>query len=447
LSARVATAAACALLWAREARPIASGGIFGGAARASAAAGYWNPAAVGELGDAWSALVELQGIAFQARFERAGTDPNTGQAYPGVGFFSPAPSLDFTLVAPTPLPWLRFIVSGFSPLALAVDWPQDGPNRYHATNSMVLAYGIPVGVVVQPSRRWALSAGAGPMYGLLRSAYSIDFGAFANGQMTPGSQPLPLEDPQLEGRVTLSADGWNVLAMAGAWAQPFDSLRVGVGLAWPFGMTLRGRAAVKTSPSLEQALPGFKLDAAGNLAVDYRMAGQIQGEVEWIPGDWSFALIAQDWFAGVRAAVPARITDANVSFLNGDQLSVGDTRDEPMAGLRVSRRLDEDWEVGVRADFSRCAVPQEAMNPGNMSYNLLAFSAGARWRFSGRNILELGYMFVQGLDVRVGNSVFDPYAPPNSGLAAPSANGLYQARGHMLTLSLLAAGAEADDEP
>ena len=35
----------------------------------------------------------------------------------------------------------------------------------------------------------------------------MDFGAYANGMLPPGSGTLPVEDPQLEGRVAASASG------------------------------------------------------------------------------------------------------------------------------------------------------------------------------------------------------------------------------------------------
>lgn len=437
-------ALALLLLVAREARALPSGGLFGGAARANGASAGWNPAAVVELGESWAGLVELQGIGIGGAFSRDGLDPNTQAPYPRVEFIQLAPNFSFLLAAPTPVPWLRLVVGGFSPLALAVNWPDDGPNRYHATTSAIVTYGVPVGIAIAPSDAWGISAAIGPMYGYLDSTYHLDFGAFANGQLEPGAQPLPLENPQLEGRVQLHATGWDALAIAGVWARPVPSLRLGAGLVRPFGMTLEGTAVVHSSPALDRALPGFQIDSKGKLSVSYDMSFQVQAEVEWTPNEWSVAAVWQNQMSHVRAIVPAQIKDATVSFLNGDQTSVGDIRDELIYGLRVSRQVGGEWEFGVRFDWLPSSIPTEVMNPGNMDYDMAEFTVGARFRFGARSVLELAYMYAHAFDVHVRNSVYTPYAPPSSGLASPSGNGLYQVAAHMILVSIVGAKDASD---
>lgn len=417
-------------------RALPQGGLFGGPVRPNGASMNWNPAALTSLGESWAGLVELNGIGLAASYARAGIDPNTSVQYQRTSFFTPAPGFSFTLLAPGPKPWLRFIAGGLSPVALAVAWPEDSPGRYSATRATLITYGIPVGVLLAPSDDFGFALAVGPMYGVLSSQYHLDFGAFANGKLPPGSQPLPLENPQLEGRVQLDATGWDAVAVAGVWARPARSLRLGFGVVRPFGMTLHGTAKVQSSPSLDKALPGFKIDSQGDLSLSYPMAWQLQAEVEWKPtANWAFAALWRDVQSRVRATVPAVITNASVKFLDGDQTSVGDLRDTVVWGLRASRLVGDRWELGLRLDWLPASVPAETMNTGNMDFDVFEFTAGARWRFGDASALELAYTYVHGADRNVTNSIFNPYAPPDSGLAAPSGNGVYGVSAHIVTLS------------
>ncbi len=300
---------------------------------------------------------------------------------------------------------------------------------------MLVTYGVPVGVLIAPSERFGAALAAGPMFGVLDSQYHLDFGAFANGKLPPGSQPIPLEDPQLEGRVQLRATGWDALLVAGVWARPLDGLRLGGGLVKPFGLTMNGTARVQSSPSLSQALPGFQIDSQGDLTLSYKLALQLQAEAEWRTGRWSFAALVGDVQTHVHPSVPAAITNATVKILDGDQTSVSDLRDAYTYGLRVSRQVGERWEVGGRVDWLPTSVPAETMNTGNLDFDLLELTAGVRLRFGEASVLELSYMYVHAFDRKVTNSIFNPYAPPDSGLASPSGNGSYGVWAHLLTLS------------
>jgi hypothetical protein len=431
-----------AALWA-----IPQGGLFGGPVRPNGASMNWNPAALTALGESWDALAELNGIVLGASYARSGTDPNTGQPYQEASFTALAPNLSFALAAPGPLKWLRFVAGGFSPVAASVAWAEGSPGRYFATSATLVTYGLPVGVLIAPTERFGFSFAAGPMFGLLDTQYHLDFGAFANGKLPPGSQPIPLEDPQLEGRVRLQATGWDALAVAGVWARPFDSLRLGVGVVKPFGLAMHGTARVQSSPSLAQALPGFQIDSQGTLSLTYKLALQLQGEVEWQAGRWCFAFLFRDVQTHVHPVVPASITDASVKILDGDQTSVSDLRDAYTYGLRASRQVGERWEVGARVDWLPTSVPAETMNPGNLDFDLLELTAGARLRFGEASVLELSYMYVHAFDRRVTNSIFNPYAPPDSGLASPSANGRYGVSAHMLTFTWMGVRPAGHDAP
>jgi long-subunit fatty acid transport protein len=440
-------AAALVLCCPAALRAIPQGGLFGGPVRPNGASMSWNPAAVTALGQSWAALAELNGIALGASYSRAGADPNTGRPYQETSFTALAPNLSFTLAAPSPWKWLRFVAGGFSPVAASVAWPDDSPGRYSATSATLVAYAVPVGLLFTPSERFGVAVAAGPMYGLLDTQYHLDFGAFANGKLPPGSQPIPLEDPQLEGKVRLTASGWDGLVTAGVWAQPLDGLRLGLGVVKPFGLAMHGTARVQSSPSLAQALPGFQIDSQGDLSLTYKLAWQLQAEAEWRAGRWCFALLARDVTTHVHPVVPASITNASVKVLDGDQTSVSDLRDSFTFGLRGSREVGERWEVGARVDWLPTSVPAETMNTGNLDFDLLEVTAGVRMRFGAASALELSYMYVHGFDRNVTNSIFNPYAPPDSGLASPSGNGRYGVGAHMVTLSWIGVRPPAREAP
>jgi hypothetical protein len=425
---------------------IPQGGLFGGPVRPNGASMNWNPAALTALGESWSALAELNGIALGFSYARAGTDPNTGQPYKPADFSALAPNLSFALAAPSPWPWLRFVAGGFSPVAASVSWAEDSPGRYSATSAMLVTYGAPLGVLIAPSDRFGVSLAAGPMFGVLDTQYHLDFGAFANGKLPPGAQPIPLEDPQLEGRVRLQATGWDALVVAGVWARPLDGLRLGFGVVKPFGLTMNGTARIQSSPSLGQALPGFQIDSQGDLRLTYRLAWQLQAEAEWQLGRWSIAALLRDVQTHVHPTVPAAITNSSVKILDGEQTSVSDLRDAYTYGLRVSRLVGEKWELGGRVDWLPTSVPAETMNTGNLDFDLLELTVGARLRFGEASVLELSYMYVHAFDRKVANSIFNPYAPPESGLASPSGNGRYGVAAHMVTLSWMGVRPTAERE-
>lgn len=415
------------------------GGVFGGAIRTNGASAYWNPAAVVQDGADWSVHAELIGLYAHAEFRRAGLDPDTGEPWRQATFGSAVPNLALTLSGPTPWPWLRLVGGAFSASAAAVDWPEDGPQRHHATRSYVVAYAATLGAAARPSPDWGVALTGGPMYGLLSVRYALDLAGFANNQLPPGTQALPYEDPLLEGRTQVNADDWGWIVVLGAWARPLEGLRLGLGFVLPADLDLEGRVTVTPPGRLAQALPGFTFGSTGDIALDYALPWTLHAEAEATVGALSAALLGQYQAAGVRAVVPSRITGSEVEALDGAQLTVADGRDDWLVGLRVSWLLDPDWEVGARLDFDPLSTPLETMHAANLDFTTLHVGAGARWRARPGLVLALSYTAALALDNEVERSVFDPRAPPESGLGTTSANGTYSGGAHMLSLGASAA--------
>jgi len=421
------------VLWSSPAASSA-GSAFGGPARATGGASAFNPAALAAAPPGWGVLLDLAGAALLLEYQRAGDDPRTGDPHPAVTSRELAPNPLFTLVGPTPWPGFRLFLGGFSPSTVSTKWPEDGPNRYHGTNQAMITYALPAGVVFAAGERLGLALGAGPTFGYLVARYALDFGAYANGQLPPGAQLLPLEDPQLTGRVTAHGTGWTTTFVAGLWGRPLPWLRLGAGLFWPLDVTLRGTVRLQGSDALAEALPGFQLDTRGDLTTRYPLYPQLQAEVEAQLGRLRLALLWQHIFCGSGERVRVTVADASLAFINGPQPSVGDMRADWLLGLRLSRKLAGGWEIGGRVDVDPNSVPYEVLSPANLDFTTVQLTLGARRRLGDQSSLALSYTLVVGLPAEVTQSLYDPYAPPESGLAMPSGNGRYGVGAHLLTL-------------
>jgi len=430
-------AAAVALLALSAAAPVgavAIGGVFGGPSRAGGSSSYWNLAAVGEQPDRWAAMAELVAFRFGARFERAGTDPNTGQPFEPMEFSTLAPNPTFTLAAPTPWPSLQVVAGGFTPLSQGVFWPDDGPHAYHATDSRMVAYGVAAGLAWHITDRVTVAVAGGPVYGNLHLGYAMDFGAYANGLLPPGSQAMPLEDPQLKGWIDANATGWGVMAVGGVWAQPWDWLRLGLGVVVPSPVHVEGDLRLDSSPALDEALPGFQIASTGDLAVDFPLYNEVHLEAELSLDEWTVGLLGFVYPTPEVRIIRGMVSGSEAEFLNGEQLSLNDPRHDWLLGARVSRRLGERWEAGLRFDWDPRCIPNEVVHPGNMDFTSLQLGAGARWYMGEQRWLELSWTQLIIFANTVSNSAWSPYAPPESGLGMPSANGVYSAKGFLVTL-------------
>ena len=427
---------ACFLSPSTTADALTLGGIFGGPTRASGSAAYWNAASLAELEAPWGAMLDLSLLHFDVSYLREGYDPRTGEPFGTTSFDTLAPNPGFTLCAPTPWPWLRIVSGGFTPATMFVRWEDDGPQRFHATESGLVTYAVTLGLLWRPSSRYGLTAAVGPVYGVLDLGYHLDFGAYANGLLPPGSQLLPLEDPQLEGRVDIQTSGWGLIGVVGAWARPLDWLRLGANLAMPSALALEGTFGLESTEALEQALPGFELATVGDIELDYPMYWEAHAEAEVMLGDLSFAIMGLVLPAPHSRTIIAHVENAGVDFVNGMHVSVNDTRHDWLVGARLGYRFDEAWELGARVDVDPRSIPDEIVHPGNMDFTSVHTGGGLRWRFAEGMFCDLAYTYMYMKSFKVESSVLNPYAPPDSGLAMPSGNGVYDAEAHSISMGI-----------
>ena len=415
-----------------EARAFVSTGFFAGPARSTGSTAYWNPAAVAAQPETWQMLIDTSLSFIDLGYKRAGIDPNTNQPFERVSFFAPGPDLSFTLASPSMLGHLRLEVGGFSPFALATFWPKHGPQRYFGTRSTFVTYAVVAGPVLQVNDDYGVAILAGPMYGYLNLNTAIDLGAFVNSKLPSGSQPLPLEDPLLEGTEELTTQGVTAMVSLGAWARPTPWLRLGVGVLLPRGLDMHGNVEVQASDALKQAVPGINLNPRGNIEIRYPLPWQVSAEAEVDLGEYTAAALFQYSRKRIQRAIVAVVTDAEPNFIEGPQLSIKNAHDDWMVGARVSRHFTDTLTLGLRLDYMPRSIPNETVHPVNLDYTQVHFSAGAIWRYSEHINLTFGYSYIWIVSYTVTNSVFSPYAPSESGLQMPPANGDYTGWAHMV---------------
>jgi long-subunit fatty acid transport protein len=418
----------------RSAAAFPAGGVFAGPVRSTGYSLYWNPAAVASKSETWQLLVDTTLSLIGLDYARTGIDPNTGQSYAEVSFVAPGPDLAFTLTSPGIFQHLRFTGGGFSPFALAANWPKHGAQRFHGSRTMIVTYALVAGPVVQLNDDWGFALTAGPMYGYLTMDTSIDFGAYVNGNLPPGSQPLPLEDPLLEGKESARAQGLTTMTSLGAWGRPAPWLRLGIGVMIPRGLILYGTASVRASDRLQEVVPGLNLKPKGDLELHYPMPWQVSAETEADVGDFAVAVLFQYSRKRIQRAIIFTISEATPDFIEGRQISVKNAHDDWLVGARLTRQFTDTLTLAARFDFMPRYVPNETVSPINLDYTQIHFSIGALWRYSEHVNFTFGYAYVWLKSFTVRNSVYNPYAPPDSGLALPSANGTYGGYAHAISI-------------
>ena len=196
-----------------------------------------------------------------------------------------------------------------------------------------------------------------------------------------------------------------------------------------------GDVKVSASDKLQQVLPGINLKPKGNIEVRYPMPWQVTGEAEADAGDTTVAVLFQYSHKRMQRAAVATITEATPDFIEGKEISLKNAHDDWAVGIRASRQLTDTLILGARFDYMPRYVPNETVNPINLDYTQVHFSLGAIWRYSEHVNLTFSYAYIWLPPYRVTNSVYNPYAPPDSGLAMPSANGRYSGWAHSVGVS------------
>lgn len=421
----------------------ASGGAFAGPTHANASSAYWNTAALVRLPTPHAAMLEVSGMLFDVSYQRAAEDPTRESAYPEVGFRTMAPDLSATLALALPWRSLRFVLGAFSPTGGGTRWPEDGPQRYHATDGTALTYGVVAGLLWSPSPRFGLAAGAGPLYALVELTSAYDFAAFVNALLPPGAGLFELEDPAMEGELALSAEGWTSVVTLGAYAEPVDDLRLAASFIAPQTARLGGEVNVRAPPALAGALPDHLVSPRGTFALSYPIPWVASAEAEVGLGRWSFAGLFQYVRRSAQRILRGQIVESEAGFIEGERLSVKELRDKWAAGLRATMVLDERWAIAARVDLSPRNIPKEAISPVNLDFTQLEANLGARLALAEGLGLEVTYGAARVVPIEVDRSIFNPRADPASGLALPSARGRYDAWAQKLVVALAATWGEA----
>lgn len=411
-----------------------AGGAWAGPATASGASAYWNPAALAQLQGTGGGLIELTGLLVRVAYQREAEDPSREPEYPEASFLSAAPDLFASFAAPTPWSSLSLIGGSFSPTAGGTRWPEDGPQRYHATDALALTYGFTAGLLWRLGDRFSLAVAGGPLYARVELASAYDFAGFINSKLPPGADLFALEDPAMEGKLELAATGWTHVVTLGALAKLTDALTLGAGLITAGAPTLVGTMNLTGPPAFAEALPDYVISPEGRLELAYPLPWIAHGELELVAGRVTYAAMFQYARRSVQRVLRAWVDEATAGYVEGAQVSIKETRDKWTAGVRADLALAEPWRIAARVDLSPRNIPKEALSPVNLDLTLVEGSLGVRYRASAAWTLDATYGVGVGVPVDVERSIFNPRADPASGLAAPSARGRYSALAHKLVL-------------
>lgn len=412
-----------------------TGGVFAGPTHASGCSGYWGAAVLGAEDKPQGIYVEGILYYFHAEYTRAAEDPMSGVTYPKVQFSSVAPDGCIAYVTDLPSRTLRLFAAGFSPSAAGARWPEDGPQRYQGTNGTILTYGFEAGLVWQATPWLWLAGGAGPLYENVKLAYAYDFGTFINSRLPPGSDLFAIEDPALEGSIDLAMSGWTYFGTLSAYAKPTTNLDLALSFFIAKNGQLSGTADVAGPAALREALPNLVINPQGRLELSYPIPWFLNFEAQWTVGEWKLAPMVQFQRRGATKALQARITESESNFIEGDQVSLREARDEVMLGLRVQRAMTDKLTVGVRFDVTPRNVPKEAISATNIDFTQIEGDLGMRYDFNPSWYIEATYAYIATIPVEVTRSIFNPRADPTSGLAQGSPLGRYTGFGQKLVVA------------
>ncbi len=412
-----------------------AGGVFSGPARSTGTSFLWNPAAVVSEADGVFTHVEVAGIVFGASYERQPEDPAGEPDYEPVSFTSAAPNPAFTVGFGGLWPGLKLLAGGAALTAAGSAWPSDGAQRYFGTDSLLLAYLVGAGVAFSPDERFGLALAAGPTYVRIRLDNAIDFGAFANNSLTPGGELFAREDPALEGASHIALSGWTLSGVLGAWARPVPPLTLGASFVWTRTAELDGTIEVTAPDTFTEAFPDYDVSPSGDLTLTYPMpwTGSLEAELKTAAG--TFAVLGQYQNRSGQSVLLGSVTEAEAQVIAGRQISVKATHDDWMLGARYSRQLDEALEVGVRLDWDPRYIPKQALTAVNLDFTTLELGVGGRYVLAPGRVVTVSYSYVHAVPVDVDQSIFNPRAPPESGLNLPSARGRYDGYAHKLVLA------------
>ena len=403
----------------------ASGGLFSGAAQSTGFSVANNPAALTPYEDEMTAAAEMTLDSLSIHYKRTGLDRRTGEAYEEVSFFLLAPDLAFTLSAPSRWDWLRVVGGGFVPMAASTRWPEDGPQRYYATGTMVLGYSLQMGVIIKPSSRYGFAATIGPMMTWLTMNSAYDYGNYANSLLPPGADLFTTEDPAMEGALHVKATGLSWIGVLGAWARPIDNLRLGVGLQIPQNPILTGELHVDVPETWDAALLGSDLEPVGDVTMLYPVPWRVHFEAEVQILKTRVALTGEFAKKSAEPVIITYVTDANPSFIEGEQVTAKSSLDDWEVGVRLTHPIDDHVTLGFYYLYDPRCVPDETITVVNLDFSVMIFGAGASWKLNDTTTINGTWAYRYLAPIHIEKSLFSPYAPSESGLSLEPPYGDY----------------------
>ncbi len=416
-----------------------TGGVFSGPTHANGSTIYWGPAVLGRLPPQTLVMGELIGYLIHVAYDRAAENPALEPDYPSVGFTSLTPDFCSTIlfdIDALEKHGIRLYAGTFSPSGGGTRWAKDGPQRYQGTFGNIITYGAMGGVIWSPNKRVSFAAGGGPLYFNVKLENAYDFGAFINSKLTPGADLFALEDPALEGYLKLAMTGWTVMGQLSADFMLLDNLQLTTAFFIAKNANLAGTADVQGPAALRDALPNLVVNPRGRILLPYPLPWFVNAELNLTLGAWEISPLVQFQRRSRQRVLVARVVESESDFIEGDQVSLREVRDEWMLGMRITRAINEKVRLAVRGDVTPRNTPKEALTPVSLDFTLIEGNVGARIVTSERSALEITASGIYAVPVNVERSIFNPRADPTSGLAQSSPIGRYSAFGAKLMIAL-----------
>jgi len=406
--------------------PVLGGGVAG-PLQDGAAGLFSNPAAAhpaeGEL------LFDLQYAHSSVEMQLSGQEAEADAG----GSVIPALS-----VASPPLGPVGLGLALHVPYGRGGENPEDSTLRFHNQSGEIRAMEAALNVAVQPAD-WLTVGVAGRAAQLtLATVNATDTGAMLAGLLDQGGEEL-LNDPFLEGTQSVSGKG-----LAGGWAA---GVRVTPPGGWVFAADFRSKLRGVVEGDLSYVLSNqLAVEITGNQETYLEFPAElsvgaalpvgrvtITPELTWI--GWSSWNRIETRLHDLSFGSRDPYLDAYIEALGGSldtliadmdsNVTTNGTSDIFSGGVGVKAQVADAWDLLGGVYLTPAATQDDHVHPGNVDFAVADVRAGAVYWTQRRTRFAVTADRMFAPERSVSQSVYDPLADPETGLAVPSGDGRY----------------------
>ena len=406
--------------------PVLGGGVAG-PLEDGAAGLFTNPAsahpAEGEL------LFDLQYVYTAVSMQLSGEDEE------GDAGGSVIPAL---AVAAPPLGPIGLGLALHVPYGRGGENPEDSSLRFHNQSGEIRAMEAAFNLALAPTE-WLTVGAAGRVAQLsLVTVNATDTGAMLAGMLEEGGEEL-LGDPFLEGTQSVQGQG-----PAGGWA---IGARVAPDNGWVFAADFRSKLRGVVEGDLSYVLSNqLAVEITGTQETYFEFPAElalgaaipagrftISPELTWI--GWSSWDRIETRLHDLTFGSRDPVLDAYIEALGGslDQLvadmdsnvTTNGTEDIISGGVGVKAQVSDAVDLLGGLHLTPAATQDDHLHPGNADFAVADFRVGVVYWTRKRTRLAFTADRMFSPDRSTSQSVYDPLAAKETGLAYPSGNGTY----------------------